>query len=532
MLQRINHIYVVGFFLLVYVIVQVYCIQTLSLNYDEGSFAAYGASLLKGEGNKDIVKFESKLPVTALNMIPRAIQQVIHPGLKKASIDEDVIMGRYMSLLATVLLALAVYRWSRLLYGNQAALLSLFLFIACPNFLAHGIFVSSDIFAALFMTLCFYYCWQYYRERRTADFIWFSLFAAFAVVSKFSMLHIYLLVVVMWLIRYRKEKNTYAIKPMARIYRMLLFIGIQWLVISATHLFYGMFIPLNQYHFTSAAWQSLQSSLHGVGNYLYMPLPSSYIKSMDAVMYYDALGGGMPGSLNGATYILGASQVHGFWYYYFVVLLYKMPIPVLLLIISALLYYLLKRGTGSFHQNDMYLLIPALYFLVYMNFFYSTQVGIRHIIMIFPLLYIFTGSLARIGSSRPKKWCLFALAAWQLVSVGWYFPHFLPYTNEFITDKKMAYRKLADTNICYGEGYVYLLQYLRGHKEAVYLPDKIQPGLIVMEVNEMLNLNIATAGKYNWVSTLRPVDHIHSQYLVFQISESQADSLQKTHQLP
>ena len=59
------------------------------------------------------------------------------------------------------------------------------------------------------------------------------------------------------------------------------------------------------------------------------------------------------------------------------------------------------------------------------------------------------------------------------------------------------------------------------------MPDKPVAGKVVLEVNEMLNLNIATVHKYDWARNLIPVDHIHSQYLVFNISTQMADSLQK-----
>jgi hypothetical protein len=35
---------------------------------------------------------------------------------------------------------------------------------------------------------------------------------------------------------------------------------------------------------------------------------------LDAVIYFDRLGGGVPGSLNGAPYILGEHSRFGFWY--------------------------------------------------------------------------------------------------------------------------------------------------------------------------------------------------------------------------
>jgi hypothetical protein len=130
---------------------------------------------------------------------------------------------------------------------------------------------------------------------------------------------------------------------------------------------------------------------------------------------------------------------------------------------------------------------------------------------------------------KKKRIILFLLLGWQVISVALFFPHFLPYTNEFIINKKYAYKKLADSNICYGEGKKYLNQFLETNKTAVYLPDRPQAGKVVMEINEMLDMNIATINKYNWTKNLKPSGHIHSQYLIFDISSAMADSLQKLY---
>ena len=114
-----------------------------------------------------------------------------------------------------------------------------------------------------------------------------------------------------------------------------------------------------------------------------------------------------------------------------------------------------------------------------------------------------------------------------MISVFSYFPHFLPYTNEFVWNKKMAYKKLADSNLCYWEGGKFLQKYLSRNPDAILLPDKPVAGRIVMEVNEMLNKDIRTIGKYDWVNKLTPVDHVHSEYLVFDVSKSFIDSLSR-----
>lgn len=526
-----THIRFVIAVLAIYALLQLYCIRQLSVNYDEASFYLYGVTLWKGVGEKDVQKFDSKLPVTALNVLPRVVEQLFHPGLSKSSPEQDILRGRYISLLASILLGLLLFRWAHQLYGSNAAVVTLLLYLLCPNFLAHGIFVSSDIFATLFMTASLYGLWTYHTHHRLKDCFFSALALGCALASKFSMVHLVLIVGLLqciYLIRHRRQLFAAgshwgtALRPVG------LFLVTIWLVLAASHLFHGIGIPLGRYTFRSSALLSVQHVLHGVGDYLPVLLPEAYVKGLDAVMYYDSLGGGMPGSLNGATYLLGDTSSRGFPYYYGVVLFFKLPLASLGLLALSIILYVRTRPAG-FWQREVYLCLPACYYLVYLNLFYSTQIGIRHILMVLPLLYLFTGyGISKLGRLWQRG-IAYALLLFQCISVASYFPHFLPYTNEMIGDKKMAFTKIADTNLCYGEGQSYLREYLRQHPEAVYLPAAVQPGKVVMEVNEMLDHNIQTAGRYHWVRGLVPSGHIHSQYLIFDISPATADSLKKRY---
>jgi hypothetical protein len=465
-------------------------------------------------------------------MLPRAFEQLCHPGLKRTDSFIDVIRGRYISLLVSMILALVIYHWSGLLYGKKAGMFSFIIFLLCPNFLAHGIFVSSDIFACLFMTCSFYFLWRFCRSGRISMFFFASVAVGMAEISKFSMVHLLILFPLLLTIFYFSGKNDFnkhpiSVKRLAGLF--FLFAGVNWLIICTGHLFYGMFIPFNNFQFRSTTFQHIQAAVHGIGNWLPMPLPASYIKSLDLVIFLDHTGGGRPGSTIGPMYILGKSSMDGFWYYYFVTFFFKLPLSVLVLITLAVVVFITRRKNGSFIKNEMFLLVPSVYFLIYLDFFYSTQIGIRHIIIILPMLYIFIGFFFQLLTSKPDRYLCYGLLVYQCISVGFYFPHFLPYTNEFIVDKKMAYRKIADTNICYGEGQVFLAKYLGSHPDARYLPQVITAGKVVMEVNEMLDIDIKTVGKYNWIRQLTPSDHIHSQYLIFDISPHLADSLRKVH---
>ena len=143
------------------------------------------------------------------------------------------------------------------------------------------------------------------------------------------------------------------------------------------------------------------------------------------------------------------------------------------------------------------------------------------------ILFIFSGNIIKQFFENRKQAFLILLLGWQAISVLLYFPHFLPYTNEFIINKKNAYKKIADSNLCYGEGKKFLSAYLEKHKDISYAPDNPQAGKFVVEVNDYLDLTQVPSTKYIWMRGLKPVEHIHSEYLVFDISPSMADSLQK-----
>src|SRR6266511_4395911 len=250
--------------IIVYSAMQIYCINQLSINYDEGSFASYGTSLLKFQGEKDVIQYESKLPITALNMIPRALQQIFKPNLKKTwpEATSDIIHGRYVSLFVSILLGLLIFKWSKEIYNEKTALLVLLLYLLCPNFLAHGIFVSSDIFACFFITMALYYLWNFFHQQKTKYFILMSVATGLAQVSKFSMVHLFIIIpllsVTICLSRSGNDGITRAFSIRKTLVYSALFIFVNWFIICTSHLFYQVFLPIKDYTFISVPFKGLQ----------------------------------------------------------------------------------------------------------------------------------------------------------------------------------------------------------------------------------------------------------------------------------
>ena len=95
-------------------------------------------------------------------------------------------LARLMMPLFSVLGGLVVFAWSRRLYGEGGGLLSLALWVFCPNILAHGRLVTTDVGSTALGVAATYVFWRYlqrpdWRDRRRRGHL-----LGLAQLSKFS----------------------------------------------------------------------------------------------------------------------------------------------------------------------------------------------------------------------------------------------------------------------------------------------------------------------------------------------------------
>jgi hypothetical protein len=171
-----------------------------------------------------------------------------------------------------------------------------------------------------------------------------------------------------------------------------------------------------------------------------------------------------------------------------------------------------------------------LFFTIYFNFLFSINIGIRYYLVFFPLLYVFCGSLF-IGwqeFSRFQKTVSALLIGYLAISTLSYFPTYIPYFNEFLFDKRQAYKILADSNIDYGQSEGALDAYLESHPEAFYNPTSPTSGLIIAGVNDLVGV-FGKPEQYAWLrENFEPNDTIAHTYLIYNISAEQITALCST----
>ncbi len=105
--------------------------------------------------------------------------------------DKLLYSARFMNLLLGFALALAVYAWSRRLYGEWGGVLSLAFYTLCPNFMAYASIAHTDIGVTLFITLAGFGLWKYLTSGQKKDFIFFAAAFGLACAAKHNALVFY-----------------------------------------------------------------------------------------------------------------------------------------------------------------------------------------------------------------------------------------------------------------------------------------------------------------------------------------------------
>ncbi len=486
-------------------------INSQSLTSDESSFYDYAKRLASGQPER--VKPEtdnSKMPVSVLNIVPRALQQAIDPELRKSDLGwSDMIMGRRVTLLFSLLTIMLIYRWGSALYGIEAGCFAAFLTAFCPNLLASAGLVTTDSYSVFMLLWTFYLLWQFCNKGNWKYFILFSAAVAISQLVKQSLFHLYILIpvcLVIWAIINKVRMN-----PQRALGYLFVFVVINLLIINSGYYFFRTGMLLKDYHFMSRLFLSFQASLP---SWLPMPFPKPFIDGLDMAKYYDQVGGGIDGvSSFGKVTVLGRASTGGsFWYYYIVSLFFKMPITYMVLISWAGIVLAGQRTIREFSRREFFLVMPVLYYLAVFSFAYKTQTGLRHVIFVLPFLYLLSSSLIGFVHSFYQKAIVGLLATFLVVSVLRYWRNYYPYTNEFILQKELAYRYVGASNLEFQQGRKFADKYLEQHSNVKLAGEQAGSGRYLINTSDYLD--IWNRHRFDWLRKYKPIGHVAYNWLL------------------
>ena len=110
-------------------------------------------------------------------------------------------LARLPMPLFSIVGGLAVFAWSRRLYGTLGGLLSLALWVFCPNILAHARLVTSDLGSTALGVAATYVFWRYLHQPSWRWAAAAGVMLGLAQLTKFSMLLLYAVWPFLWLVR-------------------------------------------------------------------------------------------------------------------------------------------------------------------------------------------------------------------------------------------------------------------------------------------------------------------------------------------
>lgn len=493
-----------------------------SLTNDEPVHHRYGMNVLRG----DPTRFDdSKMPVTALNALPALVASRLAPG-RLRDLLQRVEAGRYVTIAFSLLVAWHVFKWSRELYGPAAGLFSLFLYAFDPNVIAHSRLITTDAYVTGMILLASYCFWRFLNRGGARAALISAASLGLAQLAKYTSAFLYPIFGLIVLAREGpglatmiKDRDQHGVARALGSFlkQALLFAGVSLLIVNAGFLFSRSFTRLGDYSFRSELFRTAQGLLPAG---LPVPLPYPYLEGLDWVWLGDRTGVGY-------TYLLGELRGgEGFKGYFFYASLFKVPLPALALMLAALVACASRRSPRRFLDNELFLLAPVIFFAVYFNFFSRAHWGIRIFLVVFPLLHVLCGVLVSAWQARGPtfKAGLAFLLAWLAASVLSYHPHYIPYFNELVWDRKQAYRYLSDSNLDWGQGAWFLARYQEQHPEARVEPREPRAGRIVVGASKLTG--VFNPKRYRWLrENFEPVEAVAYAYLVFEVTPERLQQL-------
>jgi 4-amino-4-deoxy-L-arabinose transferase-like glycosyltransferase len=434
---------------------------------------------------------------------PIASQALYHtPGL-----DADTLLRTEHArmVIFAVAIGIVIGWWAWRLAGPIAAVFALAAFCFDPNFLAHAPLVKNDVISALAFLLFAAPVWLLGERVTATRFVALGLFMGLAFMVKFSGFLVIPILAVLLLAR-SVIPTAWPVGPFAadNLKRRLAFsagaillcVLFVWLFTWACYDF--RFLPSpgssdqfdfsdNLHYFANhQAFAQSPDPFHVDKNALdnfwqhWQPPPSVRLilfANAHRLFPQSYLAGLLrigADSQARVAFLCGKSSVTGWWYYFPLVMLFKTPAATLIALLAA--FALLSPKLRRLSSADIWPLAavvapPTIYLLVAMSS--NVNVGVRHILPIYPFLYIFLGVAAAScwnSAKRAGRLIVTLLTIALAAETAFAFPNFIPFFNVFAGGSRGGFRLLGQSNIDWGQDLPALAAWQKHHPDRpIYL---------------------------------------------------------------
>ena len=397
--------------------------------------------------------------------------------------EQHLILFRLPVLLLGLLAGVTVYRFAAELYGRRPALIALALFSLSPNILAHASLATLDFPIAFFVLLTVYALWCYVQRPHWARMFALSAALACALTTKVQALLLVPLVLVVLAVSFggrlwHREKRLALLGP------WLLLPVVPWVFINLVYLHVPAF----------------------PGDLL----PAPFLEALERKLAH-ATGAAVPLQV---AYLMGAYSAEGWWYYFPLAVMLKTPLPTLALAALGLARQPTRRCL-------LFVILPIAVFLG-AAMATSLNIGLRHVLIIYPFLFMLAGKGAERLWTRSWRGLVLALLGagylWQAVLIG---SHHLCYFNVLTGGSRHGHRCLIGSNYDWGQNDHFLRRYVNRRG----LPYQINPGPFRPTTGRILVNANALHGLYGgggptayaWLERFEPVGQIAYTWFEYHI---------------
>jgi hypothetical protein len=435
-----------------------------------------------------------------------------------------VMIGIFLS--GGVVLAL----FARALFGWKAGLGALFLYVLCPNLAAHGRLATLDVPVAVALLATFHALYRYLRQPSRGRLLAAGVLLGLALLTKFTALLAVPVVAVLFLAGSDASSFT-------RLLRLSGLLGLALLVLNLGYGMKGTLTPVGAFAFHSQAGMAVARTLPAA---LPVPLPQDFVSGLDREQLAVERG-------EFGTYLRGAWMRGGSRAYYPLALLVKVPLATQLLVAACLLSILVSAASRTTLLQEAFCWLLPVVLLGSFVFFSNLNIGVRHLLPIFPFVLLGTSRLFSTPAAFPGRTAVVAAGVLGLVlTTARTHPHELSFFNSIAGGREHGHEWLIDSNLDWGQdlgrvrGYmgahglssVYLLYF--GHVEPALLgisyalpPAQRTPGTYLVSVNFAKGYDYvapdhgrtvrAAGGAPSWLKSLRPVDRIGDSLWVYEV---------------
>ncbi len=344
------------------------------------------------------------------------------------NVDAMVFFARLPFILLTLALIYLVFLWGKTVFSSTAGLVAAALIAFDPNILAHGRLATTDIGLVFFFLLTIWILRKYILK---PTFFWASILAvvlALAILSKFSAVFLLPLVLVGIIYAWIKDRSQFGRRLLEFLLMIVISTVLIWLVYAFSMRAELISLPAT-YQLTDYLGGGI---LHGtLSKILLMPF-DKYFVGYRMVAEHNLIGHW--------NYLNGVVSVGpGWWYYFPLVLLYKLTLPALILIGLGLIFLRPKI------RELIYLLLPALFFFA-LAMTSKIDIGIRHILVILPFLYILAGGVIVFKNTYLKPIVILLIFVHVILGILAY-PNYLAYFNPIAGGSRGGIEHLIDSNL-------------------------------------------------------------------------------------